>query len=476
MKKYIYMVTALVAMAFTLASCSGDDMLAGGNAATFSPNNFKVNITVSEAGSDDVTSRAIVKTGWADGDQIKIWYDSNTQDNPDLVIKYNSTAFQWEQDASASVSGNSPSASGTLKAVYSAGDYSVIVAAKSISYTYVNSTFTAYINSWKFLTQIQVVVSGLTSSEASQYSLGCSNLTPCTGYTVSESEIKASSGLKGATTQGISNADGVAFVFCTTDYDATSYKFHLFKQGASVPQQYTASSQLTAISSYAKINPVKITSTKFSNADHDYVNIGGLNIATMNLGATTVAGSTTTCYGLYYAWGETTGYKSTEDHSFTSTNYQASSISTNLSGTTDAATVAWGSPWRMPTVDEIKNKLIKGCSGSSNNVTKATLSTSNPAGGAYEITAEQTYLPAYSGVDGVLLVDKGNTNMKLFLPYAGYLSNTKTSTGANQSYYLLSTYNSTTDKAYVIQLDNNGSVKTSTKTRYEGYPIRAVTD
>lgn len=41
---------------------------------------------------------------------------------------------------------------------------------------------------------------------------------------------------------------------------------------------------------------------------HDYVEIGGKKWATMNVGATTVAGSPETAYGDYYAWGETVTY------------------------------------------------------------------------------------------------------------------------------------------------------------------------
>lgn len=41
---------------------------------------------------------------------------------------------------------------------------------------------------------------------------------------------------------------------------------------------------------------------------HDYVEIGGKKWATMNVGATTVAGSPETAYGDYYTWGETVTY------------------------------------------------------------------------------------------------------------------------------------------------------------------------
>jgi uncharacterized protein (TIGR02145 family) len=75
-------------------------------------------------------------------------------------------------------------------------------------------------------------------------------------------------------------------------------------------------------------------------------------------------------YGLYFAWGETTGYKSPEDRNtkltaetgttysggFDQTSYDrtdgASGISGNLSGDNDAATVNLGSGWRMPTVEQ----------------------------------------------------------------------------------------------------------------------------
>lgn len=42
-----------------------------------------------------------------------------------------------------------------------------------------------------------------------------------------------------------------------------------------------------------------------STANHEYVEIGGVKWATMNIGATTVAGSPSTCFGDYFMWGET---------------------------------------------------------------------------------------------------------------------------------------------------------------------------
>ena len=49
----------------------------------------------------------------------------------------------------------------------------------------------------------------------------------------------------------------------------------------------------------------KVTVKETGINGHAFVEIGGLKWATMNVGATTVAGSYETCYGDYFAWGET---------------------------------------------------------------------------------------------------------------------------------------------------------------------------
>ena len=89
--------------------------------------------------------------------------------------------------------------------------------------------------------------------------------------------------------------------------------------------------------------------------------------ADRNLGATAPEDA-----GLYFAWGETEGYKDAADRNakltaetgtsytggFDTTSYNrtdgVSGISGNLSSSNDAATVMLGGDWRMPTKDEIK--------------------------------------------------------------------------------------------------------------------------
>ena len=53
-----------------------------------SSSEIKLNITVANIGPDEPVTRPSIKEVWDSGDEIKIWYDSNTGDTPDLVITY----------------------------------------------------------------------------------------------------------------------------------------------------------------------------------------------------------------------------------------------------------------------------------------------------------------------------------------------------------------------------------------------------
>ena len=97
---------------------------------------------------------------------------------------------------------------------------------------------------------------------------------------------------------------------------------------------------------------------------HDYVEIGGVKWATMNVGANSVTDT-----GLYFQWGDTQGYTAAQvgsgegqkyfseddykyynDGSYTKYNSEDGLIT--LQSTDDAVTAAWGGGWRMPTVSE----------------------------------------------------------------------------------------------------------------------------
>ena len=93
---------------------------------------------------------------------------------------------------------------------------------------------------------------------------------------------------------------------------------------------------------------------------YEYVDLGlSVKWATCNVGATSPEQT-----GLYFAWGETTGYTAEQVkrgvRKFNSASYTASAISTDLTLEQDAAHVNLGGNWRMPTYDECQ-ELIDNC-------------------------------------------------------------------------------------------------------------------
>ena len=102
----------------------------------------------------------------------------------------------------------------------------------------------------------------------------------------------------------------------------------------------------------------------FTHNGYEYVDLGlpsGLKWATCNVGANSPEE-----YGLYFAWGETTGYTSKQVTSgvrkFDEASYTASSISADLTLEQDAAHVNLGGNWRMPTKAEYQ-ELFDNCDG-----------------------------------------------------------------------------------------------------------------
>lgn len=196
-----------------------------------------------------------------------------------------------------------------------------------------------------------------------------------------------------------------------------------------------------------------------SIGDHDYVEIGGKKWATMNVGATTVAGSPETAYGDYYAWGETVTYYTKVDFnnedlkssiSWKGTNIEGAHINNNkyqhnwpcYSGTNpfkewstapygadgvlnegcDVAHSSWGSSWRMPTKADFDN-LVKACCGSTSGYSEPAPDNGTIfTGGVYYIKKKGTKVDGVTyNVPGILFVDQIDTSKRLFFPAAGNL-------------------------------------------------------
>ena len=148
--------------------------------------------------------------------------------------------------------------------------------------------------------------------------------------------------------------------------------------------------------------------------EYEYVDLGlpsGLKWATCNIGA-----SSPEDYGLYFAWGETTGYTAEQVTSgvrnFTSNEYNvgpAASIETDLTLEQDAAHVNMGGNWRMPTEAEYQ-ELIDNCK---------VVWTNNYNG---------------TGIKGRIFTSKINSNL-VFFPAAGVANDSSVKYVGSWGYY-----------------------------------------
>jgi hypothetical protein len=203
---------------------------------------------------------------------------------------------------------------------------------------------------------------------------------------------------------------------------------------------------------------------------NDYVDLdlpSGTLCATCNIGADSPED-----YGLYFAWGETTGY--TQDTSdgrrFNWAQYQLCNGTQNTltkycynstwgyNGFTDdltlllpeddAAIVNWGSDWRMPNITQFQELIYSG-----------------------NTTTEWT---TQNGVYGRLITSKRNGNT-LFLPAAGSRNGTSLYYAGSIGYYLSRTLN-TTDYPYYAQLlvISSSNIVSNSSFRYLGYSVRPV--
>ena len=181
---------------------------------------------------------------------------------------------------------------------------------------------------------------------------------------------------------------------------------------------------------------------------HEFVNLGlpsGLLWATCNIGATSPEQT-----GLYFAFGETTGYSAEQvkkgERSFDSESYTAPSVSENLNLEQDAAHVNLGGKWRMPTKAEYQ-ELIDNCDA---------VWTDD-----YNVT----------GVAGRMFTSKVNGN-SVFFPAAGYCDNSYVDDVGSYGYYWSASWYSSSDTWY---LDfGSGNQGLDYYNRYFGQSVRGV--
>ena len=185
----------------------------------------------------------------------------------------------------------------------------------------------------------------------------------------------------------------------------------------------------------------------FTHNGYEYVDLGlpsGLKWATCNVGA-----SNPQDYGLYFAWGETTGYTAEQVTSgvrvFNSVSYTASAISTNLKPEQDAAHVNLGGNWRMPTRAEYK-ELIDNCNGAWTDDYNGT------------------------GIEGQIFT--GPNGKSVFFPAAGYCGNSGMNDVDWDGYYWSASWDSSSyAELCCLSFGSPGLFRNN---RYYGYSVRAV--
>lgn len=253
---------------------------------------------------------------------------------------------------------------------------------------------------------------------------------------------------------------------------------------------------------------------------HDYVIIGGLKWATMNVGATTVAESNATAFGDFYAWGEVDIYYNSYTDSSVSwyknstlTHIPGSKFSHNwsnygtgepqknfqewspvpydskyqLTANYDVARAKWGGTWRIPTMADLK-KLYEACVDK--NYSSIGSGTSNAAlkplpedgiitkGGIYWVPQNSTVDGFPYNVAGVLFIMMDDTNQRVFFPAAGNIQNVQRySVGTLCTYWSTNAYDKNLPNAYTFYISKTTGITFNQKlSRCNGYSIRPVSD
>ena len=498
--KKIYTILAAVAALFAAASCN---KIETNEPESESTGEVKVNITV---GSLTPDTKA-VKKNWENGDIIHVYLDDATTYTPDFDLTFDGTNWTassisdavaarlvakgsylhgfWESSNSC-MSDASWGPSTTYfrfpnrdnRATTGVTDY-IIADFSNISYAYTGGTLTASIDSWRFRSNLQIVVSGI-SYEANRYTLyaDCMNslnmLNTQSGSSPYECYVDYyGRGSTDGRIAGISNADGVAFVGgLVSNYSAgDKLTFYLIDNTTGVKYEFTKTLTAALSTPTSKVTAIKIPFAKF------VVDMGlSVKWAAANLGA-----GTFTDYGDYYAWGETapyyeagyasetpgnhwktgkTGYNwasyqwNPSGDGSTFTKYTGSDYST-LQTADDAATAAYGDSYRMPTNTDFEDLL----------------NTSN---------CDKEWVANYlsSGVSGYLFTSKktGYTSQKVFLPAAGYRYGASLYDAGSFGYYWSSSLNTGyPSNAWYVYFYSFDVLRRSS-VRYHGFSVRPVSE
>lgn len=301
MKKIYAILTAAAALVVTAASCNKIET------ENQEKQDIKIHVSVS-----DLSLTKAVKTGWTNGDKINIWFDGVSTQTPHLIITYNGTKWVSGTIDPTAKAALKTDGTGTFKYIYEGGNdisaypfyfgneyefpygtigskdfYSPVLLLSSPdtdpNYAYDGADLTLNLKDWCYITNAQVVITGLSGNPKDWYLSvetqpswdwqsiqDFRNETGVAGFTY---------GASGSTTKasrGTSNNDGVAFYFrigYASIYNAaisSSLSDHKFVLG-NATNKYGYSKTYTPIASaYATANP---EATNKDKLDHTFTAI-----------------------------------------------------------------------------------------------------------------------------------------------------------------------------------------------------------
>jgi hypothetical protein len=234
---------------------------------------------------------------------------------------------------------------------------------------------------------------------------------------------------------------------------------------------YTKSSN-AQLFTHGKYYAVKVKMQKSAPAAAEAVDLGlssGTKWANMNVGATSESD-----YGLFFAWGETTGYAGSHDFGWTNYKWSAGSKDgkqfskyvpsyeptywggegsadnkTKLDLEDDAAHANWGGSWRMTTYAEV-NELL-----------------------ATETDANYTWTwTSVDGHNGYRITNK-STSATIFLPAAGYWDGTSLTEQGNRGLYWTSSLFDS-PRGLILYFSNMTTPGSDFYPRSYGFTVRPV--
>lgn len=217
--------------------------------------------------------------------------------------------------------------------------------------------------------------------------------------------------------------------------------------------------------------------------------------ATCNIGAKENATTPEDAYGLYFSWGDVTGYSLTSGHDFSWSNYIYNNGNSSLNSTAwlqwkgkvyysdgsiiskyDAANVLWGGKWHIPSVADITHLVNATCGdGGIWDIDE----TSNPTPSNNPGEKGKWWTTNWNGVSGLLMM--AEDDQYVFIPAAGvFRGNTNNEKGEVARFWSNKTYSYNNNLAYcqtVAFLKHHDSMfayQNDTEDNRSGIPIRAI--